>query len=174
MPNKTQYAEARLTYESDPNCTFKVLGEELGVSAQAVQKRAKKEGWVKPDSDLLQVVEQLPISQPTAGSALGIRSPENLAKIVNTFAKTGSKTLTAGVVGISRETLRNWCKEDAELLALMSARRKEFLVGQIDKIANARDWKAADKILSRAPETKDTWGEQEQTGPTIVLNILRE
>ena len=174
MPSQSDYNQARLEYESDPTCTFKILGEQLGVSHQAVAKRAKKDNWVKASEGLMAVVQDLPIAQPKAGSALGLRSPENISKIVHTYAQTGSKALTAGVVGISRETLRNWCKEDEELLALMSATRKEFLVNQFTKIASARDWKAAKEILSRAPETKDEWGEQEQSGPTIVLNILRE
>ena len=174
MVSKAQYAEARLEYESDPGMTYRELGERLGVSPQAVQKRAKSEGWQKPDDDLAQVVEQLPTAQPTQGSALGIRSPENILKIINTYAKTGNKTLASGVVGITPDTLRNWCKEDHELLALMSVRRKEFLVNQYGKIAEARDWKSGAEILSRAPETREEWGAQEQKGPTIVLNILRE
>ena len=174
MPSQTEYDTARLEYESDPTMTFKILGEQLGVSHQAVAKRAKKDGWVKASEGLMQVVQDLPIAQPTSGSALGLRSPENISKIITTYAQTGNKKLTAGIVGISRQTLENWCKEDNELLALMSATRKEFLVNQFGKIAQARDWKAAKEILSRAPETKDEWGEQEQSGPTIVLNILRE
>lgn len=174
MPTKDQYAAARLDYESDPTCTFKILGEDLGVSAQAVQKRAKKEGWEKPDPELMEVVEQLPIAQPVPGSALGIRSKENLSKIIVTYSQTGNKKLTAGVVGISRETLRKWCLEDPELLALMDSARKQHLVNQYGKIANARDWKAAKEILARAPETKEDWGEVQSQGPTIVLNIIRE
>ena len=174
MPTKSEYNAARLEYESDPTCTYKILGDQLGVSHQAVAKRAKKDGWVKPEEGLMQVVEQLEITKPVAGSALGLRSKENIAKIIHTYAQTGNKNLTAGVVGISTETLRNWCKEDDELLALMSATRKEFLVNQFSKIASARDWKAAKEILSRASETKDEWGQEDNKGPTIVLNILRE
>lgn len=174
MVSKAEYAEARLEYESDPTCTFKILGEKLGVSHQAVQKRAKKDGWQKADDGLAEVVKDLPITEPVSGSKLGLRSSENIAKIVRTYAVTGNKRLSAGVVGITDQTLRNWCEEDHELLLLMSASRKAHLVNQFDKIANARDWKAAKEILSRAPETKEDWGEQETKGPTIVLNILRE
>ncbi len=56
----------------------------------------------------------------------------------------------------------------------MDAARKQHLVEQFMKISQAPDWKAAKEILSRSPETKDQWGEQETKGPTIVLNILRE
>jgi hypothetical protein len=174
MPTKAEYAQARLDYESDPTITYKILGDRLGVSHQAVQKRGKKEGWVKAEDGLSKVVQDLPIAQPKEGRSLGLRTADNLAKIVHTYAITGNKKLSAGVVGITDQTLRNWCKEDEEFLLLMSASRKAHLVNQFEKIASARDWKAAKEILSRAPETKDEWGEVESKGPTIVLNILRE
>ena len=56
----------------------------------------------------------------------------------------------------------------------MTSEREAFLVGQQRKIANAKDWKAAQAILSRAPETRDQWGEVVQKGPTIILNIHRD
>lgn len=167
------WESARFEYETDATVTQTQLAEELGVTHQAVSKRAKREGWKKAE-DFTEVAEQLPSSLPRAGSELGKRSPENLSTLINVYATTGNKTLAAGSIGISRETFRLWCQEDPQLLAEISAQRKTFLAKQFNKIANAKDWKAAKEILARARETRDEWAEQRKEAPTIILNIQRD
>ena len=167
------WTTARFEYETDCTVTQAQLAEQLGVTHQAVSKRVKKEGWTKA-VDHTEVAEQLPTVEPRAGSELGKRSPENLSQIINVYALTGNKTLASGAAGISRETLRNWCLEDHELLAQMSYQRKMFLAGQFEKISKAKDWKAAKEILARSPETRDEWAEKQKESPTIILNIQRD
>lgn len=42
-----QWAEARALWQADPKISYSDIGETLGVSKQAVAKRAKAENWIK-------------------------------------------------------------------------------------------------------------------------------
>lgn len=50
------WAAARLRWETEPPCTYNDLVETLGVSKQAIAKRARKDGWAK-QLDMARVVE---------------------------------------------------------------------------------------------------------------------
>lgn len=170
------WAEAKTLYETKPGTTFVELAEGLGCTHQNVSKKARKEGWIKPDNSVVAVAEQMSVSQPTQGSKLGVRSPENLAQVINVFGVSGKKSLAAGTIGITVETLKQWCLESPELLEEMSAARKRELAKHYQNISNAgvRDWKASKEVLARDPLTKADWGEVQKEGPTIVLNIVRD
>lgn len=169
MASKSDWAKGRLKYETRPNCTYEDIAEIVGVSRQAVHRKAKKEQWLKCTVD-----ENLPVPEPKPGSALGVRSDENICEIVNVFALTGNKGRACRAVGIDDKTLYNWCQDMPELSREMVAAREAFLIGQHRKIADSKDWKAAQFLLSRAPETKDQFGETQEKGPRIILNIHRD
>jgi hypothetical protein len=86
---------------------------------------------------------------------LGIRSDENIAVIIDTYALTGRKDMACRQVHIDDKTLFRWCQKEPELALAMQAARDKHLLGQYSKIANAKDWKAAKEILGRAPETRE-------------------
>jgi len=161
------WQEAREQYETS-DCTQQDIALEMGVTKQAVNNRAKREGWSKSTPS------PLPMTTPVAGSRRGLRCEENIATIIDTYALSGNKALACRQVGISQETLRLWCDEEPELLDIMRASRDQHLLGQYRKIANSKDWHAAKEILSRAVETREQWGENREKGPTIVLNIHRD
>ena len=170
MTQKYDWDAIRHRYETDPDATQTALAKEFGCSRQAVQKRAKNAGWLRCSS----VVMNLECSHASRGSKLGIRSEENIVEIIKHYALTGNKASACRLVGIDDKTLYNWCQKEPELSLIMQSEREAFLTGQIRKIADAADWKAAKEILSRAPETRDQWGETHDKGPTIILNIHRD
>ena len=171
MPSKDAWALARSKYESR-QITQAELAQELGCSRQAVAKRIKREGWLPYVP--MQPIEELPQLPQVAGSRAGLRCDENIATIIDTYALTGNKAMACRQVGISPDTLRNWCESEPELSVSMLAAREKHLIGQYRKIASAKDWKAAKEILARSPETKDQWGEVHEKGPQIILNIHRD
>jgi len=87
---------------------------------------------------------------------------------------TGNRAMACRQAGIDEETLRNWCIEDNDLSVTLSRAREAHLIGQYKKIASSKDWKAAKEILARAAETKEQWGDIQEKGPTIILNIHRD
>lgn len=167
------WARGRKEYETAPGTTYQDVGEIVGCTRQAVYKRSKKEGWLKA-APLPESLENAPCVKPVAGSALGLRSPDNVAKLINNYALTGSKATACRSVGIDNQTLYNWCEETPELSVEMQMARDAMLLGQVSKIVNANDWKAAKEVLSRAPETREVWGETQEKGPRIILNIHRD
>ena len=54
---KDQWAQARIRWEADPTLSFEDMAQTLGVSKQAVGKRAKDEGWER-EPDLKSVGER--------------------------------------------------------------------------------------------------------------------
>jgi DNA-binding protein Fis len=142
-----------------------------GITQQAISQHVLKEGWQQADGELVEFVVNLPTFD--VGN-LGKRTPESMAQALEVWAQTGNKTLAAKSIGITRDTFRRWLQDDAGYAALAESRRAQFLASQVNKIANARDWKAASYLLARDGATRDQYGEhEEKAGPTIVLNIQR-
>ena len=165
--------EAKLKYETDATVTQASLARDLGVTPQAVSLRAKD--WHKASGELVELVEQLPITSPKQGSELGVRSAENIAQMVEVYAMTGRKTFASGVIGIDTATMWRWCEEDPELAMLLSAERNKFLAKRIRNIAEAKDWKSDLKLLQAAKETEGQFADDKQKeAPTIILNIHRD
>ena len=171
MIQKEAWAEAKERYETS-KVSQTALAKDLGCSRVAVTQRVKRENWLRFEPK--QLTKSQTVLPQVRGSKLGLRSDENIRVIVDTYAKTGNKAMACRQVDISRETLRLWCDDSPELLAMLRRARDAHLLGQYDKIAEARDWKAAKEILARSPETKDQWGEVHESGPKIILNIHRD
>lgn len=168
-----KWEKARLDYEA--GCSQSEIAEKLGVSQQRVSQVARRDNWERQD-ELVEVVKELPLLE-VSEKQLAKRTPENILKIIRTFATTGSKSIAAGIVGISRQTLANWASTDDSLVQLMQAERSAFLANQASNIAKAanKDWQAAKYILAHDKMTRDQYGDEKShdTGPVIVLNIQR-
>jgi hypothetical protein len=150
------------------------LSDDLGCTPQAVSKKAK--GWNKATDHSLEVAKQLDITRPVPGSALGKRSPENVAQLINAMALLRNEELACAAIGINAATLYRWKQEDPELARQVQAARARKVAGWVQAIDNAtsKDWKAANKLLQVAPETKEVWTEQRNNTIEVRLNITRE
>lgn len=142
----------------------------MGCSRQAVNSHVKKQGWLK----FTGVDTESSVGKSYDVVELGKMTDDNVAKIIDTYALTGNKAMACRQVGIDDKTLYNWCEKLPSLSLTLATCREDHLLGQYRKIADAKDWKAAKEILARAPETKEQWGEIQEKGPTIILNIHRD
>ena len=178
MPTKKQWAEARLVYETDCGVSQSDLAERLNVTPQAVSKRVNQEGWNKASEDVVDVAKQLPTSQPRQGSALGKRSPENIAKLINAMAVFRNEGLACEGVGIDPKTLYRWKQEDEQLAREIRAARASKLLdcGNTIYDKGARgDVRAAQWVLERSPETREVFGQHHSDkGTQFILNIIRD
>ena len=172
------WRQVRLTYETKPVSTY-ALAKQFDVTRQAIDKRAKKEGWQKCEGEALQVAEVLPIcnTKGKQGVRLGSRSPENIAQAIEIVRKTGNEGLAAAAIGVHQDTLRRWKSEDPDFAAEMQAARARKLYDWADSIdrAASKDWKAAAYQLERAPETREQYGTRldGSGGTTVILSISR-
>ncbi len=128
-------------------------------SRQAIEKRAKREGWQ---------VARLPESDPNV--------PVTSRDIVLTQLRNGATLeLAARASGITERTLYQWRQDDPTFDDACKASRSAWLLTKVKQIDEAPDWKAAAYLLERAPETRDQYGtRQGDSQPLIVLNINRE
>ncbi len=167
------WMEVRAVFETK-HIGFAELGRMFGVSGAMVGRRCKADNWDRASSKSLASLADTSISKPCNGSSRGKRNLEKLQEIVNVYGKTGSIAITSGCVDIDPGTLDNWCKEEPELSRQMMIARHKQLAKHFDVIVDSKDWKAHKEILARSPETKEQWGDIQEKGPTIILNIHRD
>ena len=166
--------EVRTVFETKHDIGYATLGRMFGVSGAMVGRRCKAENWGRASSKSLASLADTSIAKSCAGSVSGKRSPELLQELINVLAVTGSKKHACTHVGISTATLKQWCEEEPELLNQIEVARAKQLTKHFNVIADSRDWKAHKEILARSPETKEQWGDIQEKGPTIILNIHRD
>jgi hypothetical protein len=83
--------------------------------------------------------------------------------------------LAAAAAGVSDTTLRTWRTNDPVFDAACKAKRAAWLTSKVKQIDDAPDWKAAAYLLERAPETREQFGQKQDSGGVqIILNITRE
>ena len=170
-----------------------------GPSHVAILNRAHKEGWrgltVKPTgkglthsqkvSLTLKVAETETakrLSNPQTRSdkllaSSGKRTVEAAKAILERIREGASPTIAAQAEGISGATLSIWRNEDPAFNDLIAAARAELLAdmqSEMPKAAKRGDWKAADRILQVAPETREEYRQQQSMGGlTVVINVDR-
>ena len=155
------------------------LSQEYPVTRQAIDKRAKKEGWSRDAGNQqpggwLAVAEQTNIiDEPRVGA-----TPEKLAGILEALSAGGTQEIACRANGISPDTFRRWCERDKALAHAVDAAKSQRAlkrIGNIEKAGDRGDWKASAYLLERDEQTKGSFGGHTGSGGiTIVLNIPRE
>lgn len=166
----------RLCYEKGEGASS--ISRRLGrPTKQAIAQRAKREGWDHP-----QVSRETPALLPAIARALSVSSTKLSDEVIETvigMIGTGApKHLAVQAAGISPNTWARWEKQDQRLADLVQRARAGKLsewIGRIDH-ASTTDWKAADRLLQTAPETKEQFGSTGGAGAKleVVINISRD
>ncbi len=134
-------------------------------SRQAIEKRAKREGW-----EVAKLPDQAPGTELTGKDA-------TKAVVLQKIRSGVPLGVAAKAAGIHDNTLRNWRNDDVAFGEAVQAARAAFIARKIEQVdeAGERDWKAAAYVLERSPETRDQYGhKQDSGGVTVVLNINRK
>lgn len=178
---KGDAARARALYETDATVTAAEIARTFGVSRQAIEARARREGWQRATRETLDVAARLTADPETrAGAWSGNREPEQLARIIRTYALTGNRGLAAQAGGISADTLARWLKEQPEFAAEMQRARAVNLGDWAEHVHHAAisDWRAARWLIETSPELRDQYAppqREQKGGPAIhiTLNVPR-
>ena len=179
MPSRApiDWSLVRMKFEAGQSAY--AISQDLGgrPTKQGIAKRAAREGWQQGNGSELTVAQGLPIverardlSGPTKCSA------ERIAIILAAVSQGAPEGLAASAAGISADTLRKWKRQDPQLgeqLRIARAAKISEWIGHIDRAAH-RDWKAADRLISAAPEMTDWSQAGSHGGVTVVLNIDRD
>ena len=137
------------------------------ITRQAIDKRAKKEGWAGRALATIRMKMAL-IDQR------GARSQENAQKIISLIAEGISVQKACRSAGFSEETFRAWLADDSELDAAFEAARLDWERQRVANIARAEgrgDWKASAYRLEKHEFTADQYAPREHTGATISVTL---
>lgn len=154
------------------------LAKDYPITRQAIDKRAKAEGWSRdagfqqPGGWLGVACQTNIIDEPRVGA-----TPELLAGVLEAVSQGGTQEIAARAAGISPDTLRRWCERDKSLANAIDAAKSQRALKRmqnIDKAGDRGDWKASAYLLERDDLTKASFGGHSSGGVTIVLNIPRE
>jgi hypothetical protein len=164
-----QWASARLTWESEPLKTHADVGKILGISKQAVQKKANKDGWQKRIT-LAQAAERAHqvadnINVTTNAGALSKASPLVVAAPGN-FSPAAGAVAVDEAVAKRAEVLDRQRKEVAgpRNMALIALRDKDLSLGRLAKAA-------ADTLKSVHEMERKAWGFPADDAPPVTIVV---
>ena len=157
----------------------------IKISHEAISQRARREGWKKlPSSQnweagIRETKTALITAKPTTNGekrivTIGKRSPENAEKIVALIQAGRTQKTAAAAVGISPGTLINWREDDPEFAERLRLARLESLGEAESSIVKAHergDWRAAHVRLQADKDTSEDWGQANQGGGGLQINI---
>lgn len=182
---KIDRVAARLLFEA--GASFAAIGERQGVSPQAVHKMATKEGWQRGEGDgalLATTATAERILRPVTPAdhriaSEGVRTLEKMRQILDLVAEGATRSIAAGMAGISQDTMTAWAKEDAAFSALLreaEGRKTWRRVQALEKASERGDVAATKLLLERDPSSREEWGARdpgpgEGGGIALVFNF---
>ena len=141
---------------------------------QGIRKRAEREDWLRIDPEIPECVRNLELLKIDSEHPRK-RTPETVNAILEFIQRGATEEMAARAAGISPRTHRQWKSGDPDFARLIEVARARKLVEWVEKIDQAKDWKAQHKLLQVAPETREQFADRRKDeSPTIILNIHRD
>jgi len=160
------------------------IAKDYDISRQAIEQKARKNGW----NNLIAAIHQTDTAKRIADpqnrhdkrlASFGKRTPQNLEAIVKKISQGYSPSVAARAIGISDATLSLWRKDDKKTDDIVTAAVAEYAgtrLQNIKKAGDRGDWKADAWFLARNKATRDEFGDTDKGssgGITVVLNVPR-
>jgi len=150
------------------------IARDVDVTRQAIDKKAKKEGWQRQSADSpmnwLQLAENTYIC---ASKSSDKRTPGIVGAILDSISRGVPQGIAAKMVGVSPSTLTKWKREDPELVRLMSMAGSQAVdvYVQLIRKAGERDWKAVRFLLENHPEAAEDYGQKSKSSGPLIVNF---
>lgn len=161
-----QWIEARQKWEADPSLTFEALAEQLGLTRQAVSKKANANGWAKVGA-LRQVVEK---AQFKADAKVAQVASE-AGQVAGATTKKDQRATFEASVEIRADVIDRHRSDWAE-------HRKNFKISEIkDDFENGKKAKiSAEMLLIRQKGERAAYGLEDNGAPPPASNadLLKE
>ena len=157
------------------------IAKTVDVVAASIRSRASRERWAKKAVATAQDIELVLESDESEKwcKDLATRAkftPEKGAKILTAIKKGATIRMAAAMMGVAERTLKDWAASSPHFtFAIEGARASNAmrLVGYMDNAA-AKDWKAAERLLSVNPMTREAFaprGAANGHGVTVQVNV---
>lgn len=177
-PNWSRIKELYEAGESGRRISEQMKEAGQPISHVAINNRAKKEGWRKPEGDnpvtAAESYLSLPESEMHQPVMFNKDTPQVRADILTDVEQGLSLTLAAQRAGISPDSIARWKKGDpvfAAKIARAQANRAKRRIQRIESAGDRGDWKADAWLIERSEETKGDFGGGSSNGPTINVQI---
>ena len=180
MPQPTKpgvdWPEIEKRYRSGDTAT--VIAGDHDVSRQAIEKRAKKQGWGS-DAALSRLRHATAVTvlhrDPSARDRWGLRTPEN-AELAIGLAEIGAPyAVIAARMGMTPPALKAWRDSEPDFDRALNdgyAAHAAARLGDTNSAAQRGDAGAAKWLLERNPLTRDDFGGKDgASGPTLIVQI---
>lgn len=155
----SQWLEARQKWEADPSLTFESLADKLGLSRQAVSKRANAEGWAKVGA-LRQAAEKAQF-----------KADGKVAQVAGATSKKDAAATFEASVEIRADVIDRHRVDWAE-------HRKNFAIAEIkEDFENGKKAKiSAEMLLIRQKGERAAYGLEDNNAPppSTTADVLRE
>ena len=149
----------------------------VDATRQAIDKRAKRHGWQRPDD--AGEVPQFPhkgrdwLAVASKGDLAGYKdSPERRALILQCLEEGMVQSAAAAYAGIDRGTLAEWRKADPVFEAQCREASAQWQRAAVAKIREAPDWRASGWMLEHSPDTREDWGGKQGGTGGATINVI--
>lgn len=158
------------------------ISKDYPITRQAIDKRAKKEGWKRGVANVTLSRDQrraaATLNNDSARPVLrGKRTPENARRAVELRKLGMTQEEIAKALGMSPSNLSQWLNSDESFLTTFHDSYTDFKERHLrvfEEAAARGDWRASDRRLQIAEPATYGGGTGEKGGVTVVLNINRD
>ena len=157
MSKNINWPQIRMRWESGE--TSYSISKDTDVSHQGIDKKAKRENWVRKSKDSpVNWLEKADETYIVASKSSPLRTRETIATILDLISRGSPEKYAAGTVGMSPTTLARWKKEDPTFAAQMAQARNHNIaqkIIRIDEAGRKGHFKADIWALEKSRETRD-------------------
>lgn len=142
-------------------------------SKQAIQNRATKEGWLKPEAG----THRLPIVAEALNIDSSKLTDDLLRTILGLISEGATIEIACKCAGIAPATWSRWCAKDTQLMDATRRARAGTVMSWINTVhqATQKDWKAATWLMQNSPDTRDSFGPKGSDNKLeVIINIDRD
>ena len=151
------------------------LSRDFDCTPALIRARIKRYAWESPNERaIMERTRALP-----GQAVIGYKGdPETVGKILDGLEAGNNYATSCALAGVNYTTFKKWREADTEFDAMINeslARSAQKNLNRIDNLAD-RDWKAAEKLLSVNPLTKEDFSQNKHVGGgtiNVQINIPR-
>ena len=191
QPSQVDWPAIRARIEAGEGYTS--VAKDFDVTRQAIQKRCKREEWLKGKDRTIAVRRELhkrnqilanataqpetqpqPVAVAQPSQPVMLRDDKRMA-IIEMLGEGVPKVHAAAIAGVSEATLHRWVNEDEKFKSDVRAAESAAVALRVRRIGKAgeKDWRADSWYLERTQRAEFGSDSQRGGGVAVQINIER-